>query len=82
MSVFILQERICFSLRNSPTSIFWSHKNNINYQVDNKFLKSGKNAEIWSVVSDFKNEDIFAHVTLKKTERSRLAELASKLLEL
>ena len=27
------------------------------------------------------NEDIFAHITLQKTERSRVAEITSKLLE-
>lgn len=50
------------------------------FQVDNRFLQSGDKADIWSVIRSFKNEDIFAHVTLRKTERSRLAELASAML--
>lgn len=50
------------------------------YQVDNRFLQSGSKADIWSVIRGFKEEDIFAHVTLLKTERSRLAELASSML--
>lgn len=49
-------------------------------QVDNRFLQSGSRAEIWSLVESMKKEDLFAHVTLKKTERSRLAELAAKML--
>lgn len=50
------------------------------YQVDNRFLQGGSKADIWSVINGFKDEDLFAHVTLTKTERSRLAELASKML--
>lgn len=50
-------------------------------QVDNKFLQAGKNADIWSVIDSLKNDNIFAHMTLQKTERSRVAEIASKLLE-
>ena len=50
-------------------------------QVDNKFLQSGKNADIWSVIDSLKNEDLFAHITLQKTERSRVAEVASRILE-
>jgi len=50
-------------------------------QVDNRFLKSGSKSEIWSVIDGFKDEELFAHVTLQKTERSRLAELASRMLE-
>lgn len=50
------------------------------YQVDNRFLQSGSKADIWSIIHGFKDEDLFAHVTLTKTERSRLAELASKML--
>jgi PhoH-like ATPase len=49
-------------------------------QVDNKYLHAGKNADIWSVVESLKGEDLFAHITLMKTERSRVAELASRLL--
>lgn len=50
-------------------------------QVDNKFLKSGKDADIWSVVDTLKNEELFAHITLNKTERSKVAELAARTLE-
>lgn len=50
-------------------------------QVDNRYLSSGKNADIWSVVNELKESELFAHVTLTKTERSRVAELASSLLE-
>lgn len=50
-------------------------------QVDNRFLQSGKNADIWSVVDSLKDSELFAHVTLQKTERSQVAELASGLLE-
>ncbi len=50
-------------------------------QVDSRFLKSGKDADVWSVVNSLKHEDIFAHITLTKTERSRVAEAASRILE-
>lgn len=50
-------------------------------QVDNRYLQSGKNADIWSVVASLKQEEIFAHITLQKTERSKIAEIASRLLE-
>lgn len=50
-------------------------------QVDNRFLKSGKDADIWSVIDSLKDEDIFAHITLTKTERSRVAEVAARILE-
>lgn len=50
-------------------------------QVDNKYLQSGKDADIWSVIDSLKNESLFAHMTLTKTERSRVAELASRILE-
>lgn len=49
-------------------------------QVDNRFLKSGDSADVWSVVNDLSKSDFFAHVTLKKTERSKVAEYASSLL--
>lgn len=49
-------------------------------QVDNRYLSAGKNADIWSVINDLKHSDLFAHVTLTKTERSRVAELASSIL--
>lgn len=50
-------------------------------QTDNRFLRSGKNADVWSVVNDLSSTDIFAHITLTRTERSRTAEIASKILE-
>lgn len=50
-------------------------------QVDNRFLKSGKDADIWSVIDSLKDQDIFAHITLTKTERSRVAEIAAGILE-
>lgn len=50
-------------------------------QVDNRFLQPGKNADIWSVIDSLKEYDIFAHITLKRTERSRIAEIASTILE-
>lgn len=49
-------------------------------QVDNRFLQSGSKAEVWSVIDRMKSEDLFAHITLTKTERSRTAELASRIL--
>ena len=50
------------------------------YQVDNRFLKSGKRADIWAVVDMLKPYE-FAHITLNQTERSLVAERASELLE-
>lgn len=49
-------------------------------QVDNRFVGSGSNAEVWSVVDGFKDSPLFAHMTLKETKRSRLAEAAARLL--
>lgn len=49
-------------------------------QVDNRFLKSGKDADIWSVIDSLAHTDVFAHITLLKTERSRVAEIASGIL--
>lgn len=49
-------------------------------QVDNKFLQAGARADIWSVVADLRRTDIFAHITLTKTERSRVAAITSSLL--
>lgn len=49
-------------------------------QVDNKFLQSGPNADIWSVIDSLKHEDLFAHITLTRTERSRVAAVTSRLL--
>lgn len=50
-------------------------------QVDNKFLQTGAKADIWSVIESLKQEDIFAHVSLKRTERSKVAEIASRIIE-
>lgn len=50
-------------------------------QVDNKFLQTGARSDIWSVVERLREEKLFAHITLKKTERSNVAELASRILE-
>lgn len=49
-------------------------------QVDSKYLQSGSRADIWSLVHSLKTSELFAHVTLKRTERSVTAELASSLL--
>ena len=51
-------------------------------QVDNKYLLSGKYAEVWSVVESLKNTGISAHINLMKTERSKVAAIAASLLEL
>lgn len=50
-------------------------------QVDNRFLQSGKNADIWSVIDTLQDSPLFAHITLVQTERSQVAELASRILE-
>lgn len=50
-------------------------------QVDNRFLQSGKNADIWSVIDSLRSESILAHITLQQTERSRVAAVTSRLLE-
>lgn len=50
-------------------------------QVDNKFLQSGDKADVWGVIDRFKSSALFAHVTLRKTERSVVAQLASDVLE-
>ncbi len=49
------------------------------YQIDNPYLDSESNGLI-TLVEAFKEESISAHVTLTKTERSSLAELATQLL--
>lgn len=48
-------------------------------QRDN--LRVGKHDGITSVISSLLGEDLFAHISLKKSERSKVAELVSKLLE-
>lgn len=51
-------------------------------QIDNKFLQAGPRAEVWSAVDLLKSSDLFAHVSLLKSERSAVAELASDLLSM
>lgn len=48
-------------------------------QTDN--LHIGRNDGIVAVVDKFRNEDLFAHVTLQKSERSVVAERASAILD-
>lgn len=50
-------------------------------QVDNRYLSSGEDSEMWSVVDRLRAEDMFAHITLWRTERSRLADLAARVLD-
>lgn len=50
-------------------------------QVDNRFLQSGNKADIWTVIDSLRKESILAHVTLTKIERSKVAEVTSRLLE-
>lgn len=50
-------------------------------QVDNKFLRAGNEADIWGVIDKLKDKPDFAHIQLVKTERSRIAKLASEALE-
>lgn len=49
------------------------------YQIDNPYLDSESNGLI-TLVEAFKEEKLSAHITLTKTERSPLAELATRLL--
>lgn len=49
------------------------------YQIDNPYVDATNNGLI-HVVNRFKNKEIFGHVTLKKGERSILAEAAANLL--
>ncbi len=49
------------------------------YQIDNPYIDSASNG-LTFVTERFKNESISGHITLKKGERSRLAELAAELL--
>jgi PhoH-like ATPase len=48
-------------------------------QIDSPYLDS-KNNGFTYVSEKFKNQNIYAHITLKKSERSELAELATELL--
>jgi len=49
------------------------------YQIDNPYLDASSNGLTY-VVERFKHEPIYGHVTLAKTERSELANLAAELL--
>ena len=49
------------------------------YQIDNPYVDSSSNGLTY-LVEKFRNENIAAHVTLTKGERSELAELAANLL--
>lgn len=48
-------------------------------QIDNPYLDKDSNALTY-VVNKFKNEPIYGHITLEKTERSELSALAAKIL--
>ncbi len=49
------------------------------YQIDNPYVDALSNGLIYAV-ERFKNAPIAGHVTLRKGERSELAELAAQLL--
>ncbi|MFW5728644.1 MAG: PhoH family protein [Spirochaetota bacterium] len=49
------------------------------YQIDSPYLDSSSNG-LSFLVETFKGQDIFGHVTLTRSERSHLAELAAELL--
>jgi PhoH-like ATPase len=49
------------------------------YQIDSPYLDSNSNGLTY-LVDAFKGQKLFGHVTLEKSERSRLAELAAQLL--
>lgn len=49
------------------------------YQIDSPYLDSNSNGLTY-LVEAFKGQEIFGHVLLEKSERSRLAELAMELL--
>lgn len=49
------------------------------YQIDNPYLDSTSNG-LTFIVEKFKDQKIYAHITLTKGERSALAELAANLL--
>ncbi len=49
------------------------------YQIDTPYLDSRSNG-LTTLIDKMKGQDIYAHVTLEKGERSHLAELASNLL--
>lgn len=49
------------------------------YQIDNMYLDANSNGLTY-LVEAFKGQELFGHVTLQKSERSELAELAAELL--
>lgn len=49
------------------------------YQIDNPYLDSNSNG-LTFLVEAFKGQEVFGHITLEKSERSPLAELAAELL--
>ena len=49
------------------------------YQIDSPFLDSGSNGLSY-IIDRLENQELYAHITLRKGERSELSELASKLL--
>ncbi len=49
------------------------------YQIDSPYLDSSSNG-LSFLIETFKGQEIFGHVTLLRSERSRLAELAAELL--
>jgi PhoH-like ATPase len=49
------------------------------YQIDSPYLDSNSNGLTY-LVEAFKGQEIFGHVTLERSERSPLAELAAELL--
>ena len=49
------------------------------YQIDNPYIDASNSGLTYSI-EKFKGQEIFAHITLKKGERSKLAELAANLL--
>jgi PhoH-like ATPase len=49
------------------------------YQIDNPYIDSSSNGLTY-VVEKFKTQDIAAHITLTKGERSALSELAANIL--
>lgn len=49
------------------------------YQIDSPYLDANSNG-LSFLVEAFKGQDLFGHVTLQRSERSRLAELAAELL--
>ena len=49
------------------------------HQIDHPYLDKRSNGLTY-LISRMKGQDVFAHITLEKGERSELAELASNLL--